>query len=250
MTNLYETGMVAFSPKKILVHEDWNSQTKKYDADISLLEFDEGNIHFNDYIQPICVWNYGSEPTVSDGIVIGWGVSEDKTKSFENKPKKITVQIQDTVDCFLDSIELVKFSSRRIICAGLKNGSGVCHGDDGGGLFGKVSGVYYLKGIVSAGLNTDDYGCDISQNAIYTDVPKFRDWIEEIAGSTLLSPPARKSDCGVSKRTTGLIFGGQSFKRGSFPWLVALKYTAYIRPTFICGATLISSTFVISGKNI
>lgn len=55
--------------------------------------------------------------------------------------------------------------------------------------------------------------------------------------------------CGVPKRISGLIIRGQSFSRGSFPWIVALLYKQTEPPSFFCGGTLISSTFVLSGKN-
>lgn len=54
--------------------------------------------------------------------------------------------------------------------------------------------------------------------------------------------------CGVPKHKTGLIVNGQSFSRGDYPWIVALVYTTTSPPSFFCGGTIISSTFVISGK--
>lgn len=54
--------------------------------------------------------------------------------------------------------------------------------------------------------------------------------------------------CGVAIGTTALISKGQNFTRGDFPWIVALM-DATIKPVeYFCGGTLISSTFVISGK--
>lgn len=54
--------------------------------------------------------------------------------------------------------------------------------------------------------------------------------------------------CGVSKVNTGLIVRGQSFSRGSFPWIVALTYTKVQPPMFFCAGTIISPNFVVSGK--
>lgn len=54
--------------------------------------------------------------------------------------------------------------------------------------------------------------------------------------------------CGVSKSRMGLIVHGQPFPRGAFPWIVALMFTETRPPTFFCAGTLISKTFVISGK--
>lgn len=54
-------------------------------------------------------------------------------------------------------------------------------------------------------------------------------------------------DCGVPKIKTGLIVQGQSFPRGSYPWIVALMHQGFKPPRFFCGGTLISNVFVISG---
>lgn len=176
-----EIGRIALSPNQIYIHDNWNHLRESYDADVSLLEFDEGSIHFGAYIQPICLWESEDEPTVTDGLVTGWGKSEDRIKDHENLPKLVKALIQSNEDCFLDEGKLLDLSSRRTFCAGLRNGSGVCTGDSGGGLFITVDGVFYLKGIVSSSLIKDE-GCDVSKNAVYTNVLKFKDWIEVKTG--------------------------------------------------------------------
>lgn len=181
LSNPYERGRIAQSPSYIKVHEEWNPNTVRYDADISLLEFERGSILFTEdsvYIRPICFWNEATEPTEKNGIVTGWGKSEDKSKNYENKPRLTTAPIQTNEDCFLESEGLVAFSSRRTFCAGHRNGSGICHGDSGGGLFIKSSGIYYFKGIVSSSLLKDDT-CDVTNFAVYTNVFKFKDWIDK-----------------------------------------------------------------------
>lgn len=173
------------SPSKIYIHDDWNPFNTNYDADISILEFEKGKIIFNErsaYIQPICLWDSAVEPPGNRGTVTGWGKSEDTTKIHENIPKKLEVQIQTNEDCFFSSDSLIQLSSKRTFCAGLQNGSGVCFGDSGSGLFVNVNGVSYVKGIVSSSLITATKDCDVSRNAVYTNVLSFRDWIDEITG--------------------------------------------------------------------
>lgn len=121
---------------------------------------------------------------MNEGIVTGWGRSEDVSKVHENDPKLIKVLIQTNTQCLPQNARLAELSSERTFCAGLKNGSGVCHGDSGGGLYINVNDVYQLNGIVSSSL-TNEVGCDISKNAIYTNVLKFRAWIQNITGETL-----------------------------------------------------------------
>lgn len=181
LSNHHEIGRVLLSPKKIYLHDEWNHLTHSYDADISLLEFEPDEIHFSYYIQPICLWDSKTEPTVTEGIVTGWGKSENPSRAHENLPKMITAPIQTNEQCFLGTQALVDLSSIRTFCAGLGNGSGVCFGDSGGGMFVKMGAVHYLKGIVSSSLIKDNE-CDVSRNTVYTNVPKFRDFIDKTTG--------------------------------------------------------------------
>lgn len=183
LSDCFESVKYHLSPKKVHLHEDWNPRTSEYDADVSLLEFEEGFIHFNDFVQPICLWSLELEPAVSSGIVVGWGKTEDPNKPHENVPKMVMAVIQSNEDCFLDAKPLVDLSSKRTFCAGLRNGSGVCHGDSGGGLFVEVNGMFHLKGIVSSSL-VKNGDCDVSTNAVYTNVLKFKDWIDGVTGVT------------------------------------------------------------------
>lgn len=186
LSNPYEAGRILHSPRKIFLHDDWNHLRESFDADVSLLEFDEGIIPSNEYIQPICLWDSDIEPTETRGVVTGWGKSEDESKVHENVPKLVRAPIQNNEDCLFDEKSLYDLSSRRTLCAGLRNGSGVCSGDSGGGLFIKVNAVFYLRGIVSSSLIKES-GCDVSKNAVYTNVLKFKPWIGEITGTSAQS---------------------------------------------------------------
>lgn len=173
--------------------------TAEYDADVSLLEFEAGSINFNTYVQPICLWNSENEPTLNDGIVSGWGKTLDLSMNHEHIPKMVKAPIQTNEECFLEAKALVEISSVRTFCAGLKNGSGVCHGDSGGGHFVAVDGVYHLRGIVSSSL-LNGVNCDVSRNAIYTNVLKFKEWIQNKTGLLAFSNQRASSAFG---RLTG-----------------------------------------------
>lgn len=177
--NINEPRSIRLSPKKIFIHDDWNHIRQSYDADVSLLEFDEGEIHFNPYIRPICMWHSLFVPPVIEAIITGWGKSENPDIAHENMPRMIEVRMQTNEKCFLDTKGLVDLSSSRTICAGLRNGSGVCRGDSGGGLFVKINDIHYLRGIVSSSL-VREHDCDVSKDAIYTNVLMFNEWIAEI----------------------------------------------------------------------
>lgn len=186
LSNFLEPERFVLSPIEIFLHDKWNPRTTQYDGDISLLQFEEDSIHFNKFVQPICLWNSKSEPILTNGIVTGWGQDEDPTKKFKNEPKAIKVRIQSNDECLPGESELAGISSTTTFCAGLKDGFGVCHGDSGGGLFIKIDGVYHLKGIVSSSLLKND-GCDVTKNAVYTNVVKLAGWIEKIIKSSMVS---------------------------------------------------------------
>lgn len=138
-------------------------------------------IRFGKYIQPICLPNSESEPIMTKGIVTGWGKSDDLTKIHEDIPKLIKVLIQSNELYLPHHGRLADLSSLRTFCAVLKNGSGICFGDSGEGLFIQVDGVYQLKGIVSSSL-LNGIECDVWNNVIYINVPNVKDWIEKIIG--------------------------------------------------------------------
>lgn len=180
----YETGRLALSPKKATIHNDWNPYVENFDADISLLEFKEGQININfAYINPICIWNDSETPLPSGGVVLGWGRSENENKIHENVPK--LHRIPNMLYCFSEKRGILDLSSRRTFCAGLRNNSGtggnnsgVCHGYSGSGLVIEIHGIYYLKGLVSSTLIKES-SCETSKPFVYTDVWQFMDWIQE-----------------------------------------------------------------------
>lgn len=181
LNNYYEAEKIVLSPKRITIHDEWNPQTQEYDADMSLLEFEKGKLMFSDnsnFIGPICLWGLETEPSAKEGVVVGWGKSDDESKAHEAIPTMIKANIQTNEECFLNRNSLLDLSSFRTFCAGLQNGSGVCFGDSGSGLFIQVNQVYYLKGIVSSSLIKEQL-CDVSKNAVYTNVLKYMDWIAE-----------------------------------------------------------------------
>lgn len=184
MTDYNEPGRISLSPADIFIHKEWDPYTTKYDADIAILMFERSEIPFSEYVQPICLWDLSMSPRKSVGTVVGWGKSEDPSTHHENIPKLMTAAIQTNEDCFLDTPRLAELSSKRTFCAGLKNGTGVCMGDSGGGFVIKLGRTNYLKGVVSSTL-TDNGICDVTIFAIYTDVLRYKDWLDKIIDSSV-----------------------------------------------------------------
>lgn len=65
-------------------------------------------------------------------------------------------------------------------------------------------------------------------------------------------PAAESFECGVisgGNDKVPLIFNGNSYTRGEWPWLVAIYKRQEGSLTFICGGTLVSDRHIVTGKN-
>ncbi|XP_070504801.1 serine protease gd-like [Chironomus tepperi] len=170
-----ERGRITVDVERIDVHPDWNVSSMSFDADMAVLTLTH-DVNFNRFIKPICMTDSNSEiMKITQGHSISYGLhSYDDNK---NELNPITIPIENRNEyCFYTNYELVQFSSPRTFCGGYRNGSGVCMGDGGNGLFVIYDNMYYLRGIVSATLVSGG-GCDLFSYAIFTDVPKFYSWI-------------------------------------------------------------------------
>ena len=179
LKNHYEIGRMPLSPERIQVHDDWNPNIMKYDADIAIVTFEAGAIKFSSFVQPICLWNEKTDPTQTEGHIGGWGKSQNLEETFEEIPTKLKVPIHANEFCFLTEKELVDLASNRTLCVGRGDRTGVCDGDSEGGVSIKVGSTFFFRGIVSSGLH-DQISCDVSKFAIFTDALKFKPWIEQI----------------------------------------------------------------------
>jgi len=173
-----ESSRIVSDINEIIIHSDWETETEKYDADISILKLTK-EVQFTAFIQPICLIEPDSELiTISSGIFVGYGISEDTSKSHENIPKIIETPIHTNSKCFLTNYQLARFSSERTFCGGRGDGTGVCIGDAGFGLSVVDKNTFYFRGVLSSSLLDDQFNCDVNSYAIYTDIPKYYDWIK------------------------------------------------------------------------
>lgn len=145
---LSEVSRQSFLVQKIVVHPDWSSLASTYDADISLIIL-RNRVNFNSFIKPICLWNFDFYPKIADGIVAGYGRSEDLSKTHENIAKKLQVPIYTNQKCYENNNQFERIISGRTFCGGTGDGSGVCFLDSGAGFYIKYNNNLYLRGIVS-----------------------------------------------------------------------------------------------------
>jgi len=178
LDNPNDIGKRTYEVKSIHPHDDWNPHTAKFDADIAVLRLSE-DVSFGTYIQPVCLAKFGvSLKNYNDGIVIGFGKSENSF-SHSNVPIKANIPIRTSEDCYAEYPSILNIASRRTFCGGFANGTGACTGDSGGGLTVVQDDVHYLRGIVSASLHGAEYGCDVESYSIFTDMKFFLNFIKK-----------------------------------------------------------------------
>lgn len=175
-TALNEEGRMSSCVNSIKIHPEWNINVESYDADIAVLEL-ANEINFNKFIRPICVPDVDSEVSrFTNGTAVGFGITENGTVS--DLAKKLDIPIYDYQNCTKHSSDHKPLSSARTFCGGWADGSGVCSGDSGSGVYVSYNRAYYLRGIVSSSLPNIYGECDVDREAIFTDVPKFYGWIK------------------------------------------------------------------------
>ena len=179
LSDPYELGRIALSPIQTEVHPDWNSYDERRDADIAIMTFKSDEIPSSKFIQPMCLWEGDAPPTQTQGHVQGWGMNRKSGNKNEEIPTKLEIPIHTNEHCWYTEPGLLASSSLRTFCAGKADGRGICHGDSGGGVSIKVGSVFYFRGIVAATL-VDQIGCDVTKFAIFTDVLKFKPWIDQV----------------------------------------------------------------------
>lgn len=182
-----EPGRNNVAVKTIKVHDKWNPSTVEFEGDLAMLKL-SNPVTFTEFIKPVCIADRQTS-TITNGVVIGWGVSDD-TNIPSNIPRKIVIPILQNLDCLKKNRGLLSIISNDLFCAG-KTGSGVCMGDSGSGYYVEVDGQFYVRGIVSSSTNEM---CSRSSTALYSDVLKNLNFIKGIskASKTTTAEPVLK----------------------------------------------------------
>lgn len=168
-----------FRVERAILHQSY--QKKTYANDIGLLKLN-GPVQYTKYIQPVCLWDELPNQLVyqQTGFVVGWGFTEKG-----NVPAEILREAQmpvvETAQC-LDSNRAVfgEFLSPTNYCAGYRNGTSVCSGDSGSGMFVNLNGLWKIRGLVSLGVRKEEEStCNPLDYVLFTDVLRYIDWIKE-----------------------------------------------------------------------
>ncbi|BFZ24279.1 hypothetical protein BsWGS_27318 [Bradybaena similaris] len=152
---MQEEGEQRFMVDEFIPHEQF-TVSMNGDYNIALIKVantsDGRGIRFNNYVQPICLPDYGQTCPDNESVVVtGWGSHLPMYLHSYGVLKEIRLQCRNNSDCRTRIYPGVEISDR-MFCAGKLNGDrNVCEGDFGGPAALKIGSVFILVGIVSHG---------------------------------------------------------------------------------------------------
>ena len=131
MKDRNEIGSKRVAISQFITHPDWNTQNLNFDGCITIMVLRD-RITYSAYIRPICLWNYDDNLQNiigQNGVVAGWGQTEQTSKNYEF-PVKISTPVISNNVCHQQSSFYARIaSSGRTFCAGrYNNREGPCTG--------------------------------------------------------------------------------------------------------------------------
>jgi dynein heavy chain len=170
---------------KVLLEESFNYLT--LDSDVAILALDTPAV-LTYYVRPVCFPQTSNSfleeyqlATGNFGTVLGWGLTENGTLAAQLRMTELpVVSTSDCVDSYKDFFASMTRSTT--FCAGYKNGTAVCNGDSGSGLYfravNKGNSRWYIQGLVSYGVPEEgSKKCSSVHYAVFTRVGRYGDWI-------------------------------------------------------------------------
>lgn len=187
-----EQNRIFIGIETILFHEDWTNPNNllNFAGDIVVVNLkkdsNEMRIFTSEILKPICLpfgdddeetFRKISSETV--GSVAGWGLYENSHKSSD-VPRAIRVPIIGKSDCVNKFPALSQAIWEKSFCSG-SEAAKVCKGDSGSGFYVQVDAKYYLRGIVSSGIESPGGICDFDNHlSLFSDVIQYLDFIKKV----------------------------------------------------------------------
>lgn len=170
---------IAFQVFNIVIHPEFDSVSSKHD--IALLKL-AVKVSFNPHISPACLPDSDFNIVGLIGMAIGWGRNE--RGELPSNLHQAPMIVPSPFECLESNRDFFGyFLNEANFCAGYRNGTTVCAGDSGGGLFFQRDRVWVVRGIVSIAVRGDiDSGCQFEHFILFTDVAKHLDWIYDNIG--------------------------------------------------------------------
>ncbi|XP_062551185.1 transmembrane protease serine 9-like [Armigeres subalbatus] len=180
--------------ERIYRHHDYNASSYRHDIALLLLRT---ILEFNDYVQPICLWEDGKYGPGDNlvGIVSGWGITEYDMLADELKSARLPmVSVLECLESDRDLFSQAIFDG--MFCAGLTNTTNVCNGDSGGAFAIDINGTWAARGIVSfTGLRDSSVTlCKAESLAGFVNIPRYVGWIERMVNKDRFLPIESSSD--------------------------------------------------------
>nr|XP_019525930.2 chymotrypsin-like protease CTRL-1 [Aedes albopictus] len=186
--NLYADTVQEHAVLQVITHAEFQPTTSKYDVAVLKLAT---QAKYTAYVQPICVFpqpvvnfNDGTEK----GTVVGWGYTE--FDAVADALQATSVPLISYTKCLESNPDLFdRTIYDGMFCAGYTNGTNVCNGDSGGGLYLNRNGLWYLVGIVSFTAAREERTnlCSTHDYTGFTKVAAFEEFIVNSCG--LVVPP-------------------------------------------------------------
>ncbi|XP_055587256.1 CLIP domain-containing serine protease B15-like [Uranotaenia lowii] len=240
----------------ILVHE--NFRTDKVQDDIALIRL-ATDIEFNDYVQPVCLWDKGDDRLFlreNKGSIVGFGATGKA--GFSVALNEAEIPVVDNQVCIESNREAFAFTlTSNMFCGGRRDGVNACNGDSGGGMFFLYGDRYFVRGVVSFSPSLSNGQCDPYEYVVFTDVARYVQWITKTLNATFVEAPARsdvhpklrllsQDICGYNPQP----FDSESEKPVflTYPWVGLIEYTeqGFGERKIRCHALLISERYLVT----
>ncbi|CAF4836732.1 unnamed protein product [Pieris macdunnoughi] len=169
-----KSGGQRYKVKKLMPHEQFSKATAKNDVGVIQVE---GNIQFNDNVQPIELFTQ-TVPMGRKCLLTGWGTIDYKKNI---SPNNLQMLYFETINTNLCTQKLNKKAAYRAalplndgqLCGKRPNHKGTCQGDSGGPLVFEEGSKYTQVGIVSWGIP-----CGEDYPDVFASVPGNYAWIQ------------------------------------------------------------------------
>ncbi|XP_053694864.1 polyserase-2-like [Sabethes cyaneus] len=244
--------------EKIVTHQSYRPIT--YENDIAILKLEIPTI-FTPFVQPICLWKRDDGivlPNIFDliGTVVGWGLTDaNKTSSLLNTARMPVVSTHECLQSDRNFFGRVLYS--KAFCAGFKNGTGVCNGDSGGGMYFQHQGQWYLRGIVSfSSVLSESRICDLKQFVGFADAGLYLDWLYENAPISENSDPIlghpnvrliNQGDCGKNEYEIDFPEERKAIIQ-QYLWMAQVRHPFEPASYVPCNGVLINKNYILSTK--
>ncbi|BFZ24345.1 hypothetical protein BsWGS_27385 [Bradybaena similaris] len=175
--DIKDEGEQRFLVDQFIPHEQYNLDID-LEYNIALIKVantsDGRGIRFNDYVQPICLPDYGETCSHKKSVVVtGWGSASTTSTKSVRLLKRVSLRCKSDSFCRRNMEKSVELSDR-VFCTGDKHRTrDACDGDTGGPGAMKNGSVFVLAGIISHGTF-----CELPDDpVIFSSVSAYLDWI-------------------------------------------------------------------------